>query len=232
MSSDAPTSSDCELHFRDTRPPQEIQHQLERTLATLFQTGYEGSKLVFRGSAMVTGCPYTFELRYDAAMSSLNCYTLHIHGNWGKTKADYHEHFRKASQSWYDFWTKPFKKAPTPGEGIGLEERYRAIAEQAIRSEAHLSDVASVQREIVAAMQSGAQFSTAHKEGGTYIRWRDGCFIRADYGESNDTETFRDDASFLAFLRKFYDGETSKNIYPDKAPDYDVWKLILRLMDR
>jgi hypothetical protein len=229
---DTSTSSDCELHFRDPRPPEEIQHYLERTLVTLFQPGYEGSKLVFRGGVILTGCPYTFELRYDAAMPSLNCYTLHMHANWGKTKADNHEYFRRVSQSWYEYWSKPFKKAPAPEEGTGLEDQYQTIAEHSVRAEAHLSDVASVQREILAAMHDGAYFSTAHKEGGTHIRWRDGCFLRADYGESNDTETFPDEASFLAFLRKFYDWETSKNTYPMKAADYDAWKLILRLMNR
>ena len=32
------------------------------------------------------------------------------------------------------------------------------------------------------------------------------------------------------FLRQYYDYETSKNIYPEKASDLVAWKLILRLL--
>ena len=35
---------------------------------------------------------------------------------------------------------------------------------------------------------------------------------------------------FLTALRRFYDLETSKNIYPNKVSEFDAWKLILRLL--
>ena len=43
-------------------------------------------------------------------------------------------------------------------------------------------------------------------------------------------KNFDDEAAFLTFLREFYDWETSKGFYPDKAPEFEAWKLILRLL--
>ncbi|MEI9863519.1 MAG: hypothetical protein WDN00_02985 [Limisphaerales bacterium] len=79
-------------------------------------------------------------------------------------------------------------------------------------------------------MKQGASFATAHKEGGTNIRWLNGIFVRADYGESEDRKEFYSESDFLTALRKFYDWETSTNVYPDKVSDFEAWKLILRLL--
>ena len=38
------------------------------------------------------------------------------------------------------------------------------------------------------------------------------------------------EAEFLEALRKFYDWETSRNVYPEKVSDFVAWKLILRLL--
>jgi hypothetical protein len=81
-------------------------------------------------------------------------------------------------------------------------------------------------------MRQGATFSTAHKEGGTVISFRGGRFISADYGESEAVKTFGDEASFLVFLRQFYDWDTSSNVYPNKVSEFDAWKLMLRLLGR
>jgi len=40
------------------------------------------------------------------------------------------------------------------------------------------------------------------------------------------------DAEFLEALRRFYDWETSVNVYPEKVTDLVAWKLILRLLRR
>jgi hypothetical protein len=47
-----------------------------------------------------------------------------------------------------------------------------------------------------------------------------------------DHITYATEAEFLDALRKFYDWETSKNVYPEKVSDLVAWKLILRLMRR
>lgn len=55
--------------------------------------------------------------------------------------------------------------------------------------------------------------------------------MRADYGESSSVEAFRDEAAFLAFLRRFFDWETSRGAYPGKATEPEAWRLILRLLE-
>ena len=91
-----------------------------------------------------------------------------------------------------------------------------------------MDSVSSIQQIIVERMKRGATFSTAHKEGGTILKWLDGRFIRSDYGENPDLIKFADETEFLKALRQFYDWDTSKALYPSKASDFDAWKLILR----
>ncbi len=97
-------------------------------------------------------------------------------------------------------------------------------------AESHLIDVDAIQQAIVFAMRHGSCFSTAHKEGGTRIRWDGSHFNRQDYGESGETQSFADEAAFLKFLREFYDGEVTRNAYPGPVSDFDAWTLILRLV--
>ena len=221
-----------EIHFRDPRPPHEIQFQLERDLVTLFQPTHDGVQLFFRAAAKSAGCPYFFELRFDAALPKMNCYTLRIRASWEKLPVEHSDYFRRSAESWFQYWTKPFQQAPPANPGEGSVERYRMLTEQALTAEARLTDVGSVQQAILSEMRQGSYFSTAHKEGGCRIRWRESYFICADYGESDLIQTFDGDASFLVFLRKFYDWETSRHVYPAKLAEFDAWKLILRLLRR
>jgi len=43
---------------------------------------------------------------------------------------------------------------------------------------------------------------------------------------------FSSEAEFLEALRKFYDWETSKNVYPEKVSEFVAWRLMLRLLRR
>ena len=54
--------------------------------------------------------------------------------------------------------------------------------------------------------------------------------VRTDVGDYPDHRTFASEAEFLDMLRKYYDWETSKNVYPEKVSDLVAWKLILRLL--
>ena len=74
--------------------------------------------------------------------------------------------------------------------------------------------------------QSAAYFSVRHLMISTVRGSFTGShFFRADYGESEETETFASEAAFLAYLRKFNQWKTSG------ASEYDAWKLILRQMN-
>ncbi len=54
--------------------------------------------------------------------------------------------------------------------------------------------------------------------------------MRSDYGDYPDHITYATEADFLDAVRKFYDWETSKNVYPEKVSDLVAWKLMLRLL--
>lgn len=218
------------LHFRDSRPPQEIQFALERDLMVLLQPVQENSRLVFHGSVKIDGGMHSVRLRFEAALPRENCYSLTVTAS-GAEPARREGHLQAAS-GWFEFWTRDFQSAPPPPAGEGAGECYRALVEQAIAAEAHLTSVPAVQEEILAAMRRGAMFSTAHKEGGTRIAFEQGRFVRTDYGEWDRRDEFPDDAAFRAFLRKFFDWDTSRNTFPEKVSDFEAWKLILRLLEQ
>jgi len=192
----------------------------------------EDSQLVFRAPVKVGGVPYNILLRFEAALPKINCYSLRIHASWDKLPAIHHEYFRKSFNGWFDFWTHDFKSTTPPAPEEGSTERYQALVAQTLAAEERLKTIPALQQEIVTAMRAGAWFSTAHKEGGTTIRFERGRFVRADYGESEQVEEFYEEVAFFAFLKKFYHSETSRNLYPEKASDLVAWKLILRLLSR
>ena len=222
------------LHFRDRRPPQDVQFALERTLMSLFRPAPMDGKWCLRTKATVNGWPYTFELRLDAALREENAYSLRVETSWaswaGKS-ATHVDYQRKSSVSWFAMWTRELKPANPPAAKAGSPTRYRELAEAALQSESSLDSVAAIQQVIVAAMQRGASFRTSDKESDTSIFWRDGRFRRSDSGDYPSFKIFADEAEFLNALRQFYDVTVTRNAGPDKPTDVDAWKLILRLLD-
>ncbi len=229
-STETATGAERVLHFLDKRPPQEIQFALERDLMTLFVPTMDNGKLNMKAEATVVGAHYFFELRFEAALLLKNCYSLRVETSWAKQAATHDDFYRKTSDSWFSFWTRDFMAANPPAAAAGSAARYQKLCNSALKAEARLDTVPALQQTIVAAMKQGASFATAHKEGGTNIRWLNGIFVLADYGESEERKEFSNEAKFLTALRQFYDWETSKNVYPDKVSDFVAWKLILRLL--
>jgi len=219
-----------QFHFRDRRPLHEIQFAVERELMTLLRPLPESSGLEFQASSKSNGVPYRVLLRLTAALPSTNCYLLQFEAAEHDLSPAPPQSWGKAMDGWVNLWCRDFESAPAPEPGAGNLESALQLAEQARAAEAHLTDVPAVQRAILEALRHGATYATAHKEGGTNIAYQRGRFVRVDYGESPSREEFHDEAAFLAFLRKFYDWETSRSCYPEKIPEYDAWKLILRLL--
>ncbi len=217
------------LHFRDHRPPHKIQFALERDLMTLFTTSIE-DRLILTAGAMVVGARYEFELRFEAAMPITNCYSLRVETSWADAAATHHDYYRKTAGSWFDHWTREFIPADPPAADEGSSARYREICVASLNAEAHLDTVPAVQQTIIAAMKTGARFTTSNKEGDTSITWNGERFVRIDQGDYPDMVVFSSEPGFLEALRKFYDWETSKNVYPEKVSDLVAWKLILRLL--
>lgn len=218
------------IHFRDQRPPQMLQFDLERQLMSLMRAELVDGRLTYSAEVKTMGATYAFRLVFEAVLLRGNAYSLSIEASWGELPESAQEASRKSAAAWMDFWTQAYLPARPVEPDNGQSSRYSKRCAAALAAEAHLDSVPAVQQAILDGLRQGASFATAHKEGGTRIRWTGRHFQRADYGESNQCETFPDDATFLAFLRRFYDWETSRNVYPDKVPDWVAWKLILRLL--
>ncbi len=230
MSTETATSARRTLHFRDRRPPHEIQFALERDLMTLFVPTMENGCLTVRAQANVVGGLYFFELRFEAALVLKNCYSLCVETSWAERAETHHDYYRKTSDSWFSLWTRDFMASNPPAANAGCAARYQKLCDVALRAEAHLDTIQALQKSIVAAMKRGASFATSHKEGGTNICWTSGRFVRTDHGDYPGQQKFSSEADFLIALRQFYDWETSKNIYPNKVSEFEAWKLILRLL--
>ena len=218
------------LHFQDKRPPHEVQFALERELMALFAGAMDNGKLCLLAKANVNGARFFFGLRFEAALPSKNCYSLRVEVSWVEYPTAQYDYFRKTSDSWFQLWTRDLMAASPPKANTGLGDRYQKLCEEALRAEAHLDSVAAVQRAIVEGMQRGGSFGTSHKEGGTSIFWRDGKFIRSDYGDDPDYKLFTDEAEFLKMLWQFSQFDVTRTAGTQPLPEFDVWKLILRRM--
>lgn len=216
------------LHFRDRRPPHEVQFALERNLMTLFSASMDHDVLRLLAERGVNGADYAFELCFEAAMPTYNCYSLRVAASWGELPKAHHEYFRTTSDSWFSSWTRDLMKATPPEPGEGSLARYRELSHAALQAEAHLDSVVAVQQTIVAEMKRGGSFGTSHKEGGTSIFWRDGKFVRSDYGEDPGVAHFTDEADFLAMLRRFCQWEVAGPADSGQRSEFDAWKLIWR----
>ncbi len=224
------TSATFLLHFRDQRPPHEVQFALERDLMSLFTASMQNDRLALRANAKVVGARYDFELRFEAAMPITNCYSLRVETSWAEAAATHHDYFRKTASSWFGFWTRDLLPADPPDTATGPDVRYQAFCAASLNAEAHLNTVPALQQAIVAAMKSGARFSTSSKEGGTTLCWNGEHFVRSDHGDHPDTIIFSGEPDFLEALRKFYAWETAKNAYPEMVAELVAWRLMLRLL--
>lgn len=218
------------LHFRDRRPPHEVQFALERGLMVLFAGAMDEGQLRMLARGYVTGALYFFELRFEAATLWHNCYSLRIEGSWSEHSPANQEYFRKTSESWFKLWTRDLKPANPPQAGAGSTARYRKLADAALQAEAHLDSVAAIQRAILDGLKQGGTFRTSHKEGGTNIAWRAGQFVRSDYGDNPDHKAYADEAEFLKMLRPFCHFDVARHAGNKPLPEVDEWKLILRLL--
>jgi hypothetical protein len=220
------------VRFRDNRPPHEIQFGFEREWMSLLTSDFVDGRLEYRAQIFRTGAHYSLRLVFESALRNIQVYSLYLEAAVDGAAIKDPSAALKTSAGWFDFWTRGLVPAPAAGEQDVLPERYRSLCDAALNAEAHLTDVAAVQREILVAMRAGAILSTVNKEGGTCVSWQRDYFVASDYGESNERVEFTDEAAFLAMLRKRFDGETLRHTYPLRAPELVVWKLILRLLRR
>lgn len=220
------------IRFRDKRPPQEIQFGLERDWMILFNSGFVDGRLEYRAQIVRNGVLYSQRLVFESALRSTQVYSLYLEASADDASLQDPPTAVKISAGWFDYWTRGLVPAAAARAQKHSPERYRSLCDAALTAEAHLTDVAAVQREILAAMRAGAILSSVHKEGGTRIAWERDRSVASDYGESNALVEFTDEATFLAMLRRRYDGEISRHTYPQRVAELVAWKLILRLLWR
>ncbi len=225
-----PNVSSREIPFRDAAPPQAIQHRLEHGFMARLLPVMESGKLVYRGSVAVNGATCEAVLHFDAALARTQAYTLQLRMTWPGTAPEYHDYHRKASAGWFDLWTRDFSPVDSQSGGENHPKRYAELAAEALAAEAALAEIGDIQQEILRQVRGGATFSTSHKEGGTTISWRNGRFLRADYGESTHSESFPDDRTFLMFLRQFFEWQTRRGSHGEPA-EHARWVLMLRLLN-
>ncbi|MEQ1693084.1 MAG: hypothetical protein ABMA00_17475, partial [Gemmatimonas sp.] len=132
------------LHFRDQRPPHEVQFALERELMTLFAPSMDHDTLCLLATRNVNGARYAFELRFEAALLAYNCYSLRVEVSWDEHPTTHHEYFRKTSDSWFSLWTRDLMRANPPDPDEGSRERYRELCDSALQAETHLDSVTAI----------------------------------------------------------------------------------------
>ena len=225
-----PTRAVQEFHFRDRRPPQEIQWRLEADLMELVAPVAGSVRYTLQTTMRHGTQQFVFHLIFQAALANANCYSFRAELSDPGPRPSTPEELTRTITSWMGFWMRDYAAADPPGAAEGSAARYEQLVQAARTAESHLVDVPSVQQEIIRRMRTGAEFRTAHKEGGTTISFRGGRWSRVDYGEWSTTEHFQVEAQFLSFLRTFFDVEVSRNILPDRVPDEKAWRLILRLL--
>ena len=217
-----------EVCIHDHRTPLELKAFLERETMVLFTSLMRDEQLCITASASVNGAHYDFELRFVAAASAVNHYTLRVSAAWPPGDASMEEYFRKSSDGWYKMWTRELAVAPGVYPEDNIAPKYQELCHALLGADQHLNSVAAVQQEIISAIKAGGTIGNCHKEGGTNIFWRNGVFVRSDYGDNPDTQTYKSEAEFLQMLWRFCQFDITRATSEGKLSELDGWKLILR----
>jgi hypothetical protein len=232
MTTTQPGGASLHLQFDDTRQPHELRCLLEHQHMTRFTPEVSEGRLNYLAVVKGAGLPCQFRLVYEAATPNFNDYSLHMEMSWAHLPAEQHDDCSKSSGSWFQFWAQAWGSSSTQAPEEEVAALYPVRVAQALNAESALADVASIQREILSALQAGATFTSAHKEGGTRIGHAQGRHYRRDFGESTAERTFPTDCEFLVYLRQYFDGDLARGNGTTKISEEDAWMLILRRLDR
>jgi hypothetical protein len=215
------------LHVIDSRAPQDVQAQLERNTDAVFAPLGNEDDLVRSAMIRCGMLQYRLTLTLVNVLPQGNSFRLDVAAFAHEGHADEQALLRHA-QAWIGVWTHGLQTVPRPAAGEGSASRRQALARAWRAAEVPLGQIATLQQSIVQAMRHGATFSTAHKEGGSNIRFDGRRYEHTEYGENQSIRHYASDAQFLDFLRQFFDYETSRHVWPARVPEVDAWRLILR----
>ncbi|MBS1715078.1 MAG: hypothetical protein JST30_12160 [Armatimonadetes bacterium] len=218
------------LTFRDVRSPEELQVVFERHLMSLLTPRRDGWRLVMETACKVNGCPFTLSLKLDEVRPLQRWFTVTVTSDWSKFRPENDDYFANSAASWFGYWTRGLEPAELPPMSDEPDGIYRKVLERYDAFESDLRSPEDVQRRILERMQDGAEFHTAHKEGGTVMKCVRGRFSSSSYGEHVENRRFKDGNDFLVYARRFFDMELRRSCYPDDPPDMTAWRLLLRLL--
>ena len=215
------------LHIIDSRAPQDVQAQLERNTDAVFAP-VDNVDDPIRSAVLRCGTlQYRLTLTLVSVLARGNGFRLDVAVFAHEARADEQALLRHA-QAWIGVWTHGLRIVPGPQPGEGSASRLQALAGAWRAAEVPLGQIATMQHSILQAMRDGATLATAHKEGGSNIRFDGRRYEHTEYGENESIRHYASDAQFLDFLRQFFDYETSRHVWPARVPEVDAWRLILR----
>jgi hypothetical protein len=220
------------MYFQDVRSPLEVLFSLERRLCRLFSMKMEGGKLCFHASATVVGASYQLQMLFEAALPTINYYSLTMHVSWAEQSPSNFDYYSKTSHGWFDFWTRDLQVSRPPLANEIDSQRYCQLCEATLQAQEHQDTVEEIQQSIISELKRGATFRTSHKEGGTKIFWTSERFVRDDYGDDPAAQQFTDEVEFLRMLRQFCYMDVTRTSGNEELSELDVWRLVFRQMDR
>jgi len=226
---------DCrELHFWHDQDAFAVKRLIEKMTGALFQRdALDAEHLTYAGTSDTGNRKCGLRLRFEAVIESRNLYALQMESR-APRKWVTEESFLRDVERAHEYWGSQLTLAGQEIDRSGaspalfLQRKQESLAlesEAAARVEGP-APITAIQKVVLAALRAGREFRSAHKEGGTILSFHGSSFIRTDYGEEPNRETFPSDEDMLVCLRHFYDWESRRDMFPHRPPELDVWRYI------
>ena len=228
-------SAQRSAHFWHAGDPLEVKRLVEKMTCALMERDRSDTlQLRYHGSTHSCGDPRETTLVLEAIAGSRKRYGLTVQlgtaRKWSSEAA-----FLQQVERTFAFWCSKLDLRPdTTGSDMPSAKDYAECWQRSIVQEEAMArqvedpaPIAALQREVLDGLRAGMVFFTAHKEGGTHLKFDGQLFIRADYGEEPNTyATYTHEADMLACLRTFFDWDARRDWYPHHPPEQLVWQYI------
>ena len=132
------------------------------------------------------------------------------------------------------YWTEKLRMTADPGNldtasAKAYASRLRSVIAHETELAARVEDdapVVAIQQAVLDALRKGKSFVSASKEGIQSISFDGERFVSKHQGEYDALKVFTTDAEILKHLRLYFDWDASKDVYPHKRPELEVWQFI------
>jgi hypothetical protein len=239
-----------ETYFWHDHAPFRVKYEIEKLTGILLaRDASTPNKLIYRGDSNCGGNKHNIELRFEAVLPRApyirnpptepgayrNLFLLRVESAALKKRVSEAEFLRDAGRT-FEYWTLRLQCGSQRIEWQDASrEFYAQQMRDSIERERDLArrvedpdPILAIQKAVLAALREGKRFSTAHKEGGTILRFNGKVFERSNYGEDTTLTQFATDQEMIASIRAFYDWESRRDSYPHRPPELEVWKYIQR----